>query len=76
MRNMMAKAQNFILRKEAQVLNAVYAQGCRKKGNAIVAEVIVMVVLIALAVAYKTGALKYVGELWTQITTNSTGLFN
>lgn len=76
MRNVAMNIKNYLVRKEAEAFMAVFSPKSKKEGSAIVAEVILIVVVIALAVAYKTGAVNYLGELWTFVTTNTKSAIN
>ena len=48
----------------------------RQEGSAVIGEVIVLVVVIVLAVALKTGGLTFITDIWTKITANSDNLWN
>ncbi|HAX59847.1 MAG TPA: hypothetical protein DCY19_08030 [Eubacterium sp.] len=76
MRNAAVNFKNYIMRKEAEALALIYAPKFKKQGSAIVAEIILIVVVIALAVAYKAGALTYLNDLWTFVTTSTKSALN
>lgn len=76
MRNAAVNFKNYIMRKDPEALALIYAPKLKKQGSAIVAEIILIVVVIALAVAYKTGALTYLNDLWTFVTTNTKSALN
>lgn len=76
MRNVAMNVKNYLVRKEAEAFMAVFSPKSKKEGSAIVAEVIVIVVVIALGVAYKTGAIAYLDDLWTFVTTNTKSAIN
>ena len=62
MRNAAVNFKNYIMRKEAEALALIYAPKLKKQGSAIVAEIILIVVVIALAVALWTVKKKGVGN--------------
>lgn len=64
------------MRKEAEALGIIYNPKLRQEGSAVIGEVIVLVVVIVLAVALKTGGLTFITDIWTKITANSDNLWN
>ena len=74
MRNAAVNFKNY--RKEAEALALIYAPKLKKQGSAIVAEIILIVVVIALAVAYKAGALTFLNDLWTFVTASTKSALN
>lgn len=48
----------------------------RRKGGAVIGEVLVLIVIVALAVIFKSGATGFINEMWTSISTNAKNLFS
>lgn len=76
MRNMTMNVKNYLMRKGAEAFAVLYSPKLKKMGSAVIAEVILIVVVLALAVAYKTGGLSYISDLWTEIATKSKSIWN
>ena len=71
-RNAVEKLKVYLAEKEAQVL---YNPRFRKNGSAIIGEVIVIVIVLIIAVVYKTGATDYISQMWESIITHSHSLW-
>lgn len=50
----------------------------RKKedGSAVIGEVLVMIVVVAMAAIFKSGGLKFIQEIWTTMTTTASSMFS
>lgn len=48
----------------------------RKDGSALIGEIVVLVIILILAVAYKTGALAYINDMWQNISNHTSSLWS
>ena len=46
-----------------------------KAGSAVIGEVLVMIVVVAMAAIFKSGGLKFIQDIWTTMTFNSGNIF-
>lgn len=46
------------------------------KGSAVIGEVLVMIVVVAMAAIFKSGGLKFIQEIWTTMTTTASTMFS
>ncbi len=53
-------------------------RACRmkKEGSAVIGEVLVMIVVVAMAALFKSGGLKFIQEIWTTMTTTASTMFS
>ena len=53
-------------------------KACRmkKEGSAVIGEVLVMIVVVAMAALFKSGGLKFIQEIWTTMTTTASTMFS
>ena len=49
--------------------------GGKRKGSAVIGEVLVMIVVVAMAAIFKTGGLAFIQQIWTTVTSTATELF-
>ncbi|MGN1188117.1 MAG: hypothetical protein ACI4R6_06455 [Lachnospiraceae bacterium] len=49
--------------------------GGNHKGSAVIGEVLVMIVVVAMAAIFKTGGLAFIQQIWTTVTSTATELF-
>ena len=56
----------------------VQKKACRmkKEGSAVIGEVLVMIVVVAMAALFKSGGLKFIQEIWTTMTTTASTMFS
>ncbi len=45
-------------------------------GSAVIGEVLVMIVVVAMAAIFKSGGLKFIQEIWTTMTTTASTMFS
>ena len=48
----------------------------KKEGSAVIGEVLVMIVVVAMAALFKSGGLKFIQEIWTTMTTTASTMFS
>ena len=48
----------------------------REGGSAVIGEVLVMIVVVAMAAIFKSGGLKFIQEIWTTMTTTASTMFS
>ena len=48
----------------------------KKEGSAVIGEVLVMIVVVAMAALFKAGGLKFIQEIWTTMTTTASTMFS
>lgn len=71
----MRNLKNYLARKESEVFSLVCSPKFKRQGSAIIGEVLVLVVLIALAIIFKKGGMAYLESMWTEITNQTTAIF-
>lgn len=47
-----------------------------KEGSAVIGEVLVMIVVVAMAALFKSGGLRFIQEIWTTMTTTASTMFS
>lgn len=61
------------------VLNAVKEAkkiiGKKKEASAVIGEVLVMIVVVAMAALFKSGGIKFIQDIWTTMTTTASQMF-
>ncbi len=45
-------------------------------GSAVIGEVLVMIVVVAMAAIFKSGGLKFIQDIWTTMTTTASEMFS
>lgn len=48
----------------------------RTEASAVIGEVLVMIVVVAMAAIFKSGGLKFIQEIWTTMTTTASTMFS
>ena len=48
----------------------------KKEGSAVIGEVLVMIVVVAMAALFKSGGLRFIQEIWTTMTTTASRMFS
>lgn len=48
----------------------------KKEGSAVIGEVLVMIVVVAMAALFKSGGLRFIQEIWTTMTTTASTMFS
>lgn len=48
----------------------------RTGASAVIGEVLVMIVVVAMAAIFKSGGLKFIQEIWTTMTTTASTMFS
>lgn len=48
----------------------------KRKGSAVIGEVLVMIVVVAMAAIFKTGGLAFIQQIWTTVTSTAAELFS
>ena len=48
----------------------------KKEGSAVIGEVLVMIVVVAMAALFKSGGLRFIQEIWTNMTTKTYTMFS
>lgn len=71
----MRNLRNYLARKESEVFSLVCSPKFKRSGSAIIGEVLVLVVIIALAIIFKKGGITYLESMWTEITNQTTAMF-
>lgn len=61
------------------VFNAFKAAGKmlgeKKRASAVIGEVLVMIVVVAMAALFKSGGIKFIQDIWTTMTTTASQMF-
>lgn len=52
------------------------AAGTKREASAVIGEVLVMIVVVAMAAIFKSGGLKFIQEIWTTMTTTASTMFS
>ncbi len=47
-----------------------------KAGSAVIGEVLVMIVVVAMAAIFKSGGLKFIQDIWTTMTSTASEMFS
>ena len=48
----------------------------KKEGSAVIGEVLVMIVVVAMAALFKSGGLRFIQEIWTTMTTTASTMIS
>ena len=70
-KNMVSNLSSYFAGKEPGLFNSKL----RKDGSALIGEIVVLVIILMLAVAYKTGALAYINDMWQNISNHTSSLW-
>lgn len=61
------------------VFNAVKTVKCvimrKKAASAVIGEVLVMIVVVAMAALFKSGGIRFIQDIWTTMTTTASQMF-
>lgn len=49
---------------------------CRHEGSAVIGEVLVMIVVVAMAAIFKSGGLEFIRSIWTTMTQTAATMFS
>lgn len=47
----------------------------KKEASAVIGEVLVMIVVVAMAALFKSGGIKFIQDIWTTMTTTASQMF-
>lgn len=64
---------NFIFNSAAGFLKGMVLK--KKQASAVIGEVLVMIVVVAMAALFKSGGIKFIQDMWTTMTSTASQMF-
>lgn len=64
---------NFIFNSAADFLKGMVLK--KKQASAVIGEVLVMIVVVAMAALFKSGGIKFIQDMWTTMTSTASQMF-
>ena len=64
---------NFIFNSAADFLKGMVLN--KKQASAVIGEVLVMIVVVAMAALFKSGGIKFIQDMWTTMTSTASQMF-